>query len=125
MILGEILTFRLLIYAEVLDLTPNVSSKHINSFILLKTYFSSELMTKLINYQWFFLLDVLRFLFCKFTSMQVILNLASLFVMCIWTYLYVRNVSSLFTIISISINGNYYYDFIFLYSRTYEEERSV
>ena len=45
--------------------------------------------------------------------MQVILNLASLFVMCIWTYLYVRNVSSLFTIISISINVNYYYDFIF------------
>ena len=57
--------------------------------------------------------------------MPVILNLASLFVMCIWTYLYVRNVSSLFTIISISINVNYYYDFIFLYSRTYEEERSV
>ena len=54
MILGEILTFRLFIYAEVLDLTPNVSSKHINSFILLKTYFSSELMTKLISYQWFF-----------------------------------------------------------------------
>ena len=51
MILGEILTFRLLIYAEVLDLTPNVSLKHINSFILLKTYFSSELMTKLISYQ--------------------------------------------------------------------------
>ena len=48
MILGEILTFR---YAEVLDLTPNVSSKHINSFILLKTYFSSELMTNLISYQ--------------------------------------------------------------------------
>ena len=57
--------------------------------------------------------------------MQVILNLASLFVVCIWIYLYVRNVSSLFTIISISINVNYYYDFIFLYSRTYEEERSV
>ena len=82
-------------------------------------------MTKLINYQWFFLLDVLRFLFRKFTSMQVILNLASLFVMCIWIYLYVRSVSSLFTIISISINVNYYYDFIFLYSRTYEEEKSV
>ena len=36
-------------------------------------------------------------------------------------------ISSLFTIISITISISIYYcyDFIFLYSRTYEEERSV
>ena len=38
---------------------------------------------------------------------------------------YVRNVSSLFTIISVTINIHYYCDLIFLNCRTYEEKRSV
>ena len=38
---------------------------------------------------------------------------------------YVRNVSSLFFNIRISFSIYCYYDFIFLYSRTYEEEKTV
>ena len=38
---------------------------------------------------------------------------------------YVRNVSSLFFNIRISISIYCYYDFIFLYSRTYEEGKTV